>query len=344
MKPVTYPYKFETGEVLDPNRLNGMWRYKQDVLADVAERRHLSTVMPFSFVKSCANGYSNSDSDFIRSFVFRPPEDIYITGAYAQAVFASGGSGTAQIMIQTYPAGVTVSGATAPLLNFDASTTDAQTDYNANIFKLEANTSYRLLLTGTGTYTTEQLDVQLHVLSDIYGFGSAPSTDPTMVTEASSLSESVQDSNRFNLVTQDNAAFNATIVNRTLTPITFCAHARNITNVQENYLTFRLPKVANTRVADARAVYGTMQIARPSSSGTFFYLYVNDVSGGSSSILANGSGTNEEFGYGSLGTAIPLTTNQIGHTTDSGEDVLVYLVKQLPIELANKVFITLWVR
>lgn len=344
MKPVVYPYKFGAGEVLDPNKLNAMWRYKQNVLADVVERRHLSVVMPFSFVKDCANGYSNSDSDFIRSFVFRPPEDIYITGAYAQAVFASGGSGTASIYIQSHPAGVTVAGATAPLLNFNAGTTNAQTDYNANIFKLEANTSYRLFLDGTGTYTTEQLDVQLHVLSDIYNFGAAPSFNPTMVSEASILSDAAQDLNEYNLFTQDSLAFNATFTNRTLIPITFCVHGKDVTYTGQNSSVFRLPKVAGTRVADARAIYATMQIDRPTNSGTYFYVYVDDIAGGGPSIIVIYSDEYEEFGYGSFTSSVTLTGYSTGDTADSGEDVLVYPAKQLPLETENKIFITLWIR
>jgi len=337
MKHVQKSRFFQAGEVLDPNHLNSVWKYKQDLVSDTAEQRYVESVINLNFVKDAFNGYSNSDSAFLRSFIFTPPEDIYVTRSFLYSQMASGGTGVAQVFIQTYPGGVTVSGATAPHLEVDASVTSEQRDYNPARFKLTGGQAYRVYLAGTGTFTTERFEVQLHVLSDVYGFGAAPEFTPALVTEASPLSESVQDLNEFNYTT---AASNLTGSSQAVAPVCSAYHSVTVDTASNDEVRHFLPSMQSTRVSSGYIAYVSAQVQFASNQTGTMYIEIKNSAGTLVASVSKAFGGTEWYWAGSVTVNIRNPTT--GAPADSSLDFSIGLGNNFGSVTADKVFLTAW--
>lgn len=338
MYVVEKPYRFLSGEVLDPDDLNRVWRYKQEALADAAARRYIESVFPLSFVKDCATGYTNADTVSTRTFSFTAPADLYVTRAFLNGVFSAIGA-EIKITITKNSTGTTPDGCTDPWLNVaaDAPTGEEVRDYNAARFKLEGGQRYDVLLDSSAAFTVTRLDVHFHVLSDRFGFSAAPSFQPTLANEKQLAGKSVQDSNDTAFGTQV-----GNLVEGNYAPVCFPVHDTTVSLSVFSGRKFPLPRIDSGR-STATAVQMSLQIELASAVTGDYYAEITDSSGTVLEDVVVTLTSPTVSGYGVSTFAEPIFTAVSGSAADTSVDYFVQVRSQNTADI-KKAFVTLWIK
>ena len=118
MKLVTDPFKFTTGDVLDPHDINQVWRYASEGIADTAQRRYKEVVFPLSFTKSVSSGYAHTDNADLRRFRFEMPVAGFVTRAFLTGNITS--SADVEVEIVRVSTGLPPAGCPDPWLRIDS--------------------------------------------------------------------------------------------------------------------------------------------------------------------------------------------------------------------------------
>lgn len=168
---------FTAGEAVAPEDVNHTFQYLQDALADVSEKRFAIGSVTMPFVISVMNGVSNISSDGLKTYRFRAPFPCTILRCFLDGDLTS----TARLDVDIVEAGTSIrpTGATIPLLSLPTQTdgTIDVNDINVNKVQLLKDTTYELTLSGGGTFSTQRLDLTLHIAVDRYMF-SGSMADP----------------------------------------------------------------------------------------------------------------------------------------------------------------------
>lgn len=164
--------RFTSGDALSPTDLNDVFLYAKDALADVSEKRYAIAAITFTFIRSMAGGILNSSTIGVRTQRFTCPVACTVVRAFLNGNVTAASDMT--ISLQRAVTGVVPSGATTPYLNVVAGATTAAdvNDTNTQSVVLDAGVSYDLIIGGT-SFTTERLDVVLHVQVDRWRAGGA---------------------------------------------------------------------------------------------------------------------------------------------------------------------------
>lgn len=164
--------RFTTGDSLSPTDLNDVFLYAKDALADVSEKRYAIAAITFTFIKNMAGGILNSSTIGVRTQRFTCPVACTVVRAFLNGNVTAASDMT--ISLQRAVTGVVPTGATTPYLNVVAGATTAAdvNDTNTQSVVLDAGVSYDLIIGGT-SFTTERLDVVLHVQVDRWRAGGA---------------------------------------------------------------------------------------------------------------------------------------------------------------------------
>jgi hypothetical protein len=245
------PVRFLPGEVLAPEDLNRVYRYAQDAVADVAQRRWAKSLLTFPFRRDVATPYTQSLSTEERTYRFTCPVECVVEGASLSANLTA--SGPARWNITT-AAGATPTGCTVPYLSTDDSVASSSvdiSDVNVDKFVLAANTEYKLTLSGT-TFSAERADVALRLAIDRWKTGGTldvPSFSPTLHAANGSPNAVTVNANTASLTTQA-AKFAA---RASMTPALFVAPSNLSSATAATLRTWNVPLWEATR-ARARAV------------------------------------------------------------------------------------------
>jgi len=342
MKVVSQPYTFYDGQVLDPEDLNRVWRYKQEALADAAGRRYIESVFPLSFVKDCATGYASTDTADTRTFSFTAPADLYVTRAFLNGVF-SAINAEIKITIVKNSTGTTPDGCTDPWLNVDesAAVNEEVRDLNPARFKLESGERYDILLDSSAAFTVTRLDVHFHVLSDRFAFGAEPKFTPLLATESLNGTLAAQNSNDSaygtqvgNLVEDNYAAVTYSVANMYLT-----------NNTTTDYQKFPIPLIADSR-STATVVGMSLHVGlNVGITGRDITAQIEDSAGvpqDSVTITMSGGTT----GYQSKTTSVDIDSASTGAVITPASDyaVRIYVSSGGNISMNGKFLITLWIK
>jgi hypothetical protein len=341
MKVVSQPYTFYDGQVLDPEDLNRVWRYKQEALADAAGRRYIESVFPLSFVEDCSTGYTESTASQVRTFSFTAPADLYVTRAFLNGVF-SAINAEIKITIVKNSTGTTPAGCTDPWLNVaaDATVTQEVRDLNPARFKLESGERYDILLDSSAAFTVTRLDVHFHVLSDRFAFGAEPKFTPLLATEALNGTLAAQNLNDSTYGTQV-----GNLVELNYEPVCFVMHNQSINSTVASTRKFPVPQIGTTR--GKASVYGAnlyLHMNGSPPSQDYILELVNN--GGSVLDSVTLSLTSPAVtGYvAASGWNVSLEDASSDAASDTSKDRFIQLRTVSGSGTVGKAFITLWIK
>jgi hypothetical protein len=250
MKLVADPFKFVTGDVLDPHDINQVWRYGAEATIDNVSRRYKEVVFPLSFTKSVSSGYAHTDNADLRRFRFEMPVAGFVTRAFLTGNITS--SADVEVEIVRVSTGLPPSGCPQPWLRIDSTGGVAAdvSDFSPVRFPLLIGNQYDIQISGSN-FTVDQLDLVVHMLIDRFAVGGSDSSgsfifSPALVNESNALDASVQSLNKGNMDAAGNIieAFGSTAV----TPVPFVTHGLNLFSVPEaNLRRFPVPRFGQGR-------------------------------------------------------------------------------------------------
>lgn len=299
MKIVNTPYTFENGRMLSPCDVNRVFDYAQECILDASGRRYRETFLPVSFEKSAGVGVSNTDSANVRSFYLQIPVGAIIWVRRAWLYFK--GTCSAPVNVEVTPlSGPAPAGLTDPWLTTGgALTAERSDDFNPQPFRLNAGQLYEFKVESTGTFTSTECNLVLHILSDRWSNPPNPQTtgyteDDFVDGSAVSAAKTAIEAESAKFAAQDFAPL----------PVLFQYHGFSSFTPTQN-LTFSLPSHDSDR-AEQRIVLATLAAVKSFGSFSSISAVVRNPSG--SSILTLLSTSNSQFVYENSG-AVSLTTS-----------------------------------
>lgn len=245
----TSPFWFRNGALLDPAIHNQNTMYARDVVDDVSSKRYTHTPLTFSYVESCATGYTQALSAEKRSYRFTCPNTIELERAIFHYQGTGAGSGASVfINLIDVATGNAPTGISNPILSI---TTDASSATQTAAFvrpvTFTAGQQYRFEISASGNFTAEKADLTLHLRSDRYlPFGTDEYQEPTLVllSEASTQDAATFLSTVTPITTAATNNFSATYT-PALKPFAVVAH-NFISSTSINLLRFDIPRAMDT--------------------------------------------------------------------------------------------------
>ena len=285
--------------MLSPCDVNRVFDYAQECILDASGRRYRETFLPVSFEKSVGVGVSNTDSANVRSFYLQIPVGAIVWVRRAWLYFE--GTCSAPVNVEVTPSsGPAPAGLTDPWLTTGgALTAERGDDFNPQPFRLNAGLLYEFKVESTGTFTSTECNLVLHILSDRWSNPPNPQTtgyteDDFVDGSAVSAAETAIEAGSAKFAAQDFAPL----------PVLFQYHGFSSVTPTQN-LTFSLPSHDSDR-AEQRIVLATLAVAKQTATFTSMSVEVKNPSG--TTILTVSSATSSLFGYANSG-AVSLTTS-----------------------------------
>jgi hypothetical protein len=349
MKLVTDPFSFKSGDLLDPEDLNYVWRYAAEAVADTVGRRFKEVAVPISFTKSVASGYAHTDNAELLRFRFKMPYAAFVTKAFLSGNITS----TAQVDIRFIKVSTSQppAGCPDPWLSADSTGGVAADvdDFIPSRFQLEIDEQYYIEISGAN-FTVNQLDLVVHILADRFMYygddlsGNLLYFGPTLVNDSNALDASAVALNQSNFTATGN--FLEAVDSIVPTPEPFVVHNLILNSAPLiNLRTFALPRLGSGRAsAKVYAISLQFYCAVGVSTGTVLQFALLN-SAGSNILSAFYTATGgETSGFVHLNAVTPLALTDTADNTPTltASDYYVRFIST-GAQTVDKAFGVLWV-
>lgn len=319
MKVLTkQPWRYRTGDVLDPSALNRMWQYAQSAIDDVGSRRAQRPHLILPFTQSTETPSTQADALERRTIRIPTIGAMVIDRAYLHANLTS--DDAVDVFITT-DGSTPATGASTPHLTTGAASASVATtiqNFNPERITLGAGTEHRIhIAPRSGNFSAECFDVGLHFSSDrwLRLGGTPPVFLPTLWTDEHEPDATTVATSKSSLETQA-AAFATRKL--TDTPLFFKRETWSSAS-DASSLTFQIPRYDSAR-AEARIVgIYVYALASSAETGTNVSAVLRDESGSTLS-TAVATFAASTFASGSTTAAIAMTAATSGISIDPALD------------------------
>ena len=265
MKVLTeQPIRFATGGLVDPDEVNKAFLYAADALEDVSERRWQRTAVVLPYTVDCAVPYTQALSGDVLAYLFTAPWDCVVERGFLSGNITTGSTSALVVDVVDTVGGQIPAGCTSPFLSVGPVGPVAAEvfDRSAGSFRMLAGQTYQFSIKASPSFSTNRLDLILHLAVDRWASTPYPSFDPVLLTDANAADPGVVNGNKSALVIE--AAKLTTV--RGLSPMVCVKHNfNNATSV--NALLFPIPRLRTPR-AFQRVVRIDFVVVMATTAGT----------------------------------------------------------------------------
>lgn len=186
------PYAFQTGELLDPSRVNEDIQAVADYDAEVSGRRFTRSALVLRFMADMQTPYTNATSAEGRAFRLSFPKTVVVERAYFSYADTAIGT-TINVNVTVAGTGLAPPGITNPWLTLSGATGAGveATALTVVPLTLAAGGQFRIELTATGAFSAVKAELVLHLMSDRFqdtsGADAHQRPAPILLTQASDL-------------------------------------------------------------------------------------------------------------------------------------------------------------